>query len=427
MSTEPTKRNSVLFLTDCWSPIATANAVCVRNVAEIFLDDGWDVYVSAITNGKETQTKIGNINISTIKPTIDKQLLHQSKMCSSKLFAAGMKILAKSFYWVKRLFFLPIYPVGSPLYARKWSRKIDSLIRIHQIDLLISVDAPEETVYTGYYVKRNNPDVKWAVYYIDSGTNVLRGASFEKAKHLLRKKAIGWENTAFQYAEKILVMKGHAAYYRTNLSVANQCKLEIVDVPLFSNPAGDSNATSRKQTLKWVYVGNMTKRYYAPQIICDLFIAYNKRHSRATLDLYGPTDVPRYLEEMSESVRNGICWHGTVSHDEIGDILSHADVLVYYKSERLDSVSGKFFEYISTRKPVIYIGHQADINSVLVQKYIFGLTLNIEEPHDVNVDHIDAFFDRLQNILPPSVEQLKDQFRLSRPETTAHYMEGIIG
>lgn len=424
-SIETDHPKNILFLTDRWCPNATANAVCINNIAQVLIRDGWTVYVSAISDGDIISTVIDGIHVETIKTSIHKRLLRKAEECKGTLIPLFIKKIAKLLYFAKRMFLIPIYPVGAPLFARKWGKVICQLIDQYEIDLLISVNAPEESVYTGYLVKRANSDIKWGIYYIDSGTNVLHGASFERLKLLLQKKSVKWEQKAFAYAEKIFVMQGHADYYRQVVGKRFVHKLEVVDVPLLCSECEVNRSLKNKQMLRWVYAGSLTKRYYDPHVICELFAAYKERHDMAHLDLYGQTDREKYLNDISQNCKSGIHWHGSTPHERILKVFNQADLLVYYKTEGLDSVSGKFFEYIATGKPIIYIGYPDDINSKLVIQYPLGLALNVKDSIEVKLKKIDEFLDRIVDIKAPAYEVLKKQFWLSSPETTAHLLEGL--
>ena len=119
----------------------------------------------------------------------------------------------------------------------RWKQAADRLIKENHIDTVISVIAPDEALYTGYLIKKNNSSVNWIVYYIDAGTNVLNDTSFSSLKKALQGKARKWENSVLRLASKIIVMEGHSEYYKKSLNSDNLKKLEIANVPLLIIPS----------------------------------------------------------------------------------------------------------------------------------------------------------------------------------------------
>ena len=414
---------NILFLTDYWFPQMTANTICVQNIAEELQRTCNKVHVCAYSEGQQTPDTVEDIRFSYIRPSFARRLLQQSKHCNNKSLARLLALAGTTINRIRRLILLPFYPVVSFSVPRRWSKKVSEIVQKDKIDVVVSVIAPDEALYAGYLIKKNNPSIDWKVYYIDAGTNILTDTSFEGLKKALQNKAKKWENKMLKLASKVVVMEGHADYYRHTLSSENAKKLRIGNVPLLKigTVSAPAQTISKNDKEKWVYTGNLSGLFYDPKPLCEFFIQYRKKHLNAELHLYGPSDHREYLESVGK-IQCGIFWHGPVNHDEIPMILSSADLLVYFNCRQLDSVSGKFFEYLGYGKRILYYGSQGDINSNQIRKYNSGLVVDMNDPMEDNLRKTEEFLLKHHDSDTVDVEYLKAAFTLNLPETTAKFI-----
>ena len=397
----------------------TTNAICVKNVSKELLKQGNDVYVCAYGDSSCPQES-DNIKFSYIRPSIARRLLNLAQYKYRKGFKAKLNSsIGRMLNQIRRSLLLPFYPIVSFIVPLRWLKEFNHLYSKTTVDTIVSVVAPDESLYAGYQIKKKYPGVNWIVYYIDAGTNVLKGTSFENIKKQLHHKAIKWENKVLKSADKIIVMEGHSEYYKIALSHENSLKLHVADVPLLTiDDYSELKAEEHHEVEGWVYTGNMNGRFYDPQILCEVFIEYCKLHP-AELHLYGPSDHSEYLDHM-EKTYNNITWHGMKSHDEVLQAQRKANVLVYYKCETLDSVSGKLFEYLSHGKPIIYIGPSNDINSIRLSKYNYGLPLSKDNTASNNAHDIDVFLKTVRFKDNLTTEAIESAYSLCLPKTTAN-------
>ena len=408
----------ILFLTDYWFPNMTANTICVRNISEELLKQHNQVYVCAY-DGKNAKDEQDGIRFSFVKPSLARRLLRAAQNAKNNSEAHILSTLGKLMNRTRRAFLLPFYPITSFSVPFRWRAKANDIIREHGIDTVVSVVAPEESLYAGYLIKKSNPSINWIVYYIDAGTNILPGTSFEQAKKGLQNKAVRWENRILKEAEKIVVMEGHYPYYLKTLNDTNRRRLYSANVPLLRIKRENACLSYRNNNdvQKWVYTGSINGIFYDPKPLCEFFSTYCQDHD-AELHLYGPSDHKEYLMKAQKKCSR-IVWHGPVSHEDALNAQEEADVLVYFKCGRLDSVSGKLFEYLVMRKPVVYMGLNDDINAKQLEKYKRGLILNSNDPIPKQVSKADEFFayDGATGIV--TIEEIEAAYYSSLPSTTA--------
>ena len=409
----------ILFLTDSWFPNMTTNAICVKNIAEELIAEGHKVYVCAYGDANQP-TERYDIQFSYIKPSFARRVLNAAQY----RYKSGLKsklcgIIGKTLNRIRRIVLLPFYPIVSFSVPRRWQRRTNDLIVAEGIETVVNVACPDESFYAGFLIKSQHKNVRWVVYNIDAGTNVLNGTSFELVKRLLQRKAVNWENRILKQADKIIVMEGHSSYYKDILSDDNRKKLNVADVPLLPNIKDFKTiiVDNKKDIQRIVYTGNMNGIYYDPKPLCDLFVEYCSIRS-AELHLYGPSTHSEYLQRIMGK-HNNIIWHGIVSHDEVVRVQSEADVLIYYKCVALDSVSGKLFEYLRQAKPIVYLGPSNDINANRLSKYKHGLALSINDGAISNAQKMDRFFNDEMRGEPVTKEEIEQSYSRCLPKTTA--------
>lgn len=366
----------ILFLTDMWSPQPTANSICVKNIATVLKQRGWEVYINAF-EGKSNQSceTVDNIHTEYTKPALSRQLMTKAMFATESKKKKILRDTGVLLNRVTRIICMPYYPIVSPLFTRRWSEQIIRQIKENSINYIVSVNAPLDSIAAGYLVKRTCPNVKWIAYYIDGGSNYGKEQPFLKVKKKLQNKSVKWENKVLAVADKIVVMEGHSKFYTKMLEPDNILRLDVLNVPLFNVQRAQHYKISKNEGDKeiWTYMGTIREGFYNPSKFFSWFLKYSKSHN-AELHLYGSTNMDKYLQLNCDNKK--IFYHGLISHDRVDSVLANSDVLVYFCSERLDAVSGKFFEYLMYHKPIVYFGLKDDINWKQLEKYPLGIAID---------------------------------------------------
>lgn len=417
----------VIFLSSYWNSTYDPDVICTKSLVNNFLNNHYEVEISTYWGkNKEHNKTIDGCRVNYVRPYFSFLMFDASFNSKNVIVKKIYFVIAKIINTLYRAITITLYPIGSAPFVKRWAKSTRSLINTSDKITLISVVNPEESLYAGYKVKKMCPNIKWIVYYLDSGTNVLPESTFEKFRRLLHNKNVIAENKALTLADKIIVMRGHYDYYTKALDASNTQKLLMADIPLLQEKPNCSiieNDYSGK--IKIVYAGTMAGAYYDPKYICEFFLELRKSFPNATLDLYGVTDKDSYLRKMTSS-DIGITYHGIVKHRMLENIFSSADILLFYKNERLDSVSGKFFEYLSYMKPIIYYGINGDINYNNVQRYDYGLALDCKEPLNNNVNLVVSFINKFRYKKNISYDSVKETFKMNLSSYTYDVMVSSI-
>lgn len=410
----------ILFLTDMWSPQPTANVICVKNIASVLIERGYKVYANAFEGEpKQCKNVIDGVDIVYTKPSLARAMITKAMYASNPIKKLIYNKIGIALNRITRLIFLPFYPIVAPSFSKRWSEKICKQIAGNNIDIVISVNAPLDSIATGYLVKKKCPYVKWVAYYIDGGSNYGKEQSFLTLKMMLQRKSIKWENKVLELADKIIIMEGHADYYRSVLTKSNFFRMKVLNVPLFniSQMSSDSHCFENSDKEIWTYMGTIRRGFYDPQKLFSWFEEYSRSHN-AELHLYGATNMDEFIRKNSDGKH--IIYHGLIPHDEVEKILNKSNVLVYFRSEKIDSVSGKFFEYIMFQKPIVYFGPKNDINWIQLQKYPLGVA--IDQDTGEQTKSLDLIFNKKYTV---SKELLWKNYYTSTPDAFADVIDKI--
>lgn len=101
-----------------------------------------------------------------------------------------------------------------------------------------------------------------------------------------------------------------------------------------------------------------------------------------TLDLYGSFRFSRLNLDGFPFVSI----FGSLSHDEALDKMTEMDYLLMFHMESKDSeevITGKFFDYVSARRPIFCVSPQSMEGARLVREYEFGICANSDSEESV--------------------------------------------
>ena len=423
-------KKGILFLTPGWIPIPTAVSICTKGVAEELLNDGYNIYVSSLSeDGKRDTIQEDSLTIYRMRAPIDRFFFSAAELCVEKKRKRILYTTAQIFSKVMRLLFFAWYPNPNPIFSRKWAESAIEIIEKNDIDTVVTLAAPMESLIAGRIIKQKKPEIKWIIYQIDNGSHEQRRKSVLVKKLL---EAHGMRNVKKQYkrADKIILMKNHKVHYDNEFFDDVRNKFIYADVPLlnkmgqFSNEENTGTVKMNSDYENWVYAGTISNPYYDPTELCDFFIRYAKGR-KARLHFFGTGDCVDKLNTYQKQTQGVIQYHGLVKRNELENIYKQADVLVYYKSRSIaGSISGKFFEYLAAEKPIVFFSTDInDINVKNVKKIPYGAVLMNNSTDEENFHKIREM---LKSVNVCSCQYAVNLFEDSTPQYTAKIIRNAV-
>lgn len=415
--------NNILFLVDAWAPKSSANVVCIKNLISCFPKDLYRIFCSSLSQSGSCEIMhYEGATIEQVLPGKARKLYYKADLSENVTEAKRLRRKANRIYKLKKILNIKNYPFPDKQFSLRWAKSLREKIEQCSIDIVISVDAPVESIQAGEYLKKWYPKIKWFIYMIDHGAH----ENLKKADDLigsvrikLEKLAMSNMRKAFMLSDAVFIMAGHKEHYFQDYYKNVWDKIDVVNVPLLkrekiSHAEKEVNMISDKSN--WVYMGAIGGQYYDPIHICRFFKTYGKRNN-AVLHFFGRGAGIGYITEEAANSNGTIMYHGLLEHEKVQTVLRKADVLLYFITKDLaGSVSGKFFEYLTAEKPIVYFSSaEQDINTQYVEKCSHGLVVRPGLSINDQIELVNTFLNRDMII---SFEEDRKTYYLNTPEAS---------
>lgn len=369
----------ILFITDTYYPKPRINAVQVHNVACSFVANGHAVDVLTLENGREDDlTEKDGVEIFRVAPDLRQRLItlsgYEGKTAKGRLSGLVGGILSKA----EKLVHQNRFPLASVKLARRLCDAGLRLQRERDYDLVVAVYWPAECVHAALLMKEKTGAPKYVLFEDDAFPPVaLRRLPARSARRACR----NWANEVYGGFDAVLALPGNEEWFSRSDVQARMNKVKIVGAPMLvvanaQEPPGEWKSPLDVSTENWVYSGALDDSNYDPERMIESFLDLPQDRERRLYIISGTR--PAYCERMQKETKGRICLMDYVPHDELLLILSFADVLVSMKkSERM---SGKIFEYMGLKKPVVHFsGSTEDPDVKYLERYPLSVIVKTYE------------------------------------------------
>jgi len=407
-------------------PKPQANGICVHQISLALKNIGYDVHIICFKkDGDLSEDEFEGVYVHRVKPRFVYRL---TEYCESRTITKRIKIIrsmATLIHRLKRLLFLPLYPMTSPMLI--W-RFYNTAVKLHQkvmgFDILLSVYNPFAALVAGAMVKKKFNNLKFVLYVLDTLTNT-GGTTFLSSKQV-EKKGWRWEKRIYKYADLIINMKCHETHHQQKRYDLYREKMALTDSPLFrplkcDNESKVSPFDGRHQ--HWVYTGRLIMKSYDPWYAVKIFELLTTRGENIKFHFYSRGNCEDKLSKYEEKTGGAIIRHGFVESKEAIAAILGADFLVSFGTAEASMIPSKIFEYISTGKPIIHFYKQ--VNDVCIQyfeRYPLALTIKQDETQ------LETNAERVMNFIKLNIgkrvkrEEIEEYFIMNKPEYTANFI-----
>ncbi len=421
MATQDKSKKHILFLLGMYHPAYSANGVCVKNVVDQCIKAGYKV--SCIVNdyyGEEKECVIDGASVYRIKHKLFDRV---SQFCGRNKGKKGVSLieaLCVFFNKIKLFVTAPFWPQVSPLYTHRFYKKAKQLYKKDKFDTIIGVYTPVDSLIAGAKIKRLHPEVEYIPYYLDAlagGWGPSRWSVEKKEKHTRRA-----EEMADKYADKIFSMESSREYHEKNpLEAVDITKRCFLDVPLMKDI--DKTVKSEISEVKKLFFSGaivIPRRDVTP-ILQALLKACETKNFEAVFA--GASNKPELFKKYEKLSQGKIKYIGKQSHQQVVSLQREADVLINVGSENKNTISGKIFEYMSRRKPVISTYKIDDEPSMeYLKKYGYALFIDERASAEENAKKIIGFLENLPSV-DKTPQELEAIFYKNTAKAFIDYLE----
>ena len=269
-------------------------------------------------------------------------------------------LLKKAARFIRGNFFIPDPRKGWNKYAYKEALKI---IKNNNIDTIITTSPPHSTQLIGLKLKKKT-NIKWIADIRDPWTEIYYNKEFYKTS-LAKKIDYKYEQQVINNADKIIVVSNSIKHSFSKNKKELFDKINIISNGFDTDDIIKSSNTNRNTT-NIVYTGTISDIYPMNTFIDAIKSIESKN---INIKLVGEVNEIFKQKIENENLTNIFEFIGQVNHEKSLEYLSKADIALLLIPEIKDNkgiLTGKFFEYLGSKKAILGIGpSDGDVAKIL--------------------------------------------------------------
>ena len=319
---------------------------------------------------------------------------------------------------IRNIFFVPDPRIGWNKFA---IQKAVELIEKGDIDTVVTTSPPHSTQLIGIKLKEKFPHIKWIADLRDPWTDIYyyKDLGHSKRSDTANKKK---ELEVLEKADDIIVVSPHMKILFTSKSgKINSDKIKVIPNGFDHNEFVNIN-TKANTEFNITYVGTANKDYDISSFLSAL-MELKKESINFKWNIIG-----EFSDEIKEMIENSglinfVKYHGYLPHSEAIKHTISADLLLLIIPKVINNkliYSGKLFEYIATKNPIICIGPLKGDAANLINKNKLGKNFLYDEQEGMT-SYLKTTYNQYKN------NELKienfDIGRFSRKELTKTLVE----
>ena len=373
-------QNKVLIITNEFIPYTKSLGGCIRilSLSNFLIKNNFDVHL--LTSKSDFQSYYGYEDIyKKINVNFINKKIKSSNSITNLLFKIIQKIIKFFFY----NFYNSLICLGfdqATLRLKQFKIISNKIIKKNNINNVIISSPPFSLFLISKYLKINNKNINIIHDYRDSWT--LR---FDNKKNLLKKIATKYlEQKSLLYCNYVIcASETIASKINTNFKVSLLNKpivvfngYHLIDK---SKLNFKNNFNNKKINIGYFGMINDDSKGYR-----DIKIIYNKiKNNKNIIDnfcfyFYGPNIIKR-KEINNFKVFN---FFQSIDHKEALSKMNEMNYLLLIHSEELTAsevLTGKIFDYIFVKKPIIIISKGSTEAGKLITKHKLGLNIDLNK------------------------------------------------
>ena len=357
----------ILIITYYWPPAAGPGVQRFLKTAKFLPEFGWKPFILTVKDGTYSSTDDSLENDIPEEAEVFKTKTKEPFKIYEKLTgnkgsskSVGMINLNNSKNPIKKLSlfirancFIPDPRKGWKKYAVK---KAAELIKKEDISIVITTSPPHSTHLIGLSLQEKY-NIKWIADFRDPWTNLYFNKMLPRTKRTIKKdKAL--ENKVVSKADYITVIsKGLQKEFKdrnSNIGLIYN-GFDEDDIPKKIN-------LNKDKCFKIAYVGNFKPNQNISafwQAISELMQENHSLQDIIRIEFTGNTDnrVNAFVEKYQ--LEKNVIFNNYVKHHEATQIMSNSDLLLFVVPKAENNkliITGKLFEYLATRNPILSIG-----------------------------------------------------------------------
>ncbi len=385
----------------------------------ITVDEKYASYPSKDLTFNDLVSKIEVHKTKTLEPLRFYSFLKSGK--SNKVVPQGnvggskKGVLDKIATYIRANYFMPDARVGWNKYAYS---KAKSLIQKEHFDFVITTGPPHSTHLVGLQLKKEF-GISWLADFRDPWTEVYYNNLFKRTARN-EKKDVAMELSVLENADLVLTVGPSMKELLLNKVPSQASKFHFI-----YNGFDESKFNSLVKVVNQVftirYVGTLTENYPYKTFVEALNLL-DIEANLIQLEFIGNIEESVY-NYIKNSVKYKVINVPSVSHNDAIQYMKNADLLLLllpFMENSQIMLTGKLFEYLATRNPILCIGDYKADAAKIIEKIENSIVLSQFQEKEIS-----QFIQLTMKSDVIQVQSLLDVAKFSRFETAKELSELI--
>lgn len=372
----------VLLMTDFYLPVPSANGLCVKELADEFIRQGYETAVLCFGIDEPEEETVNGVKIYRVKAPLFYYLRERSKKNKKYLKLWNLERIIRK---IKIIFLMPVYPMCFPFFAWKYKKRAEEIISQEGIKNVIGQYVPFEAAFAGYRLRGDG--IKKILYVVDTFT---QGINEQKYKCFGFFSGL-WEKRFLKEYGKILYLENFKKYFQREDFQRFKEKIEFVSIPFLNMEANDSVVLQDeiikkdKNTYSILYCGSWGGDRN-PIPFCEALQSLQDNFNMA-VQLYYCGYKNALIEKLMG--RYGFIKNlGYIDISRMKSLMNSVDYLLNL-GNKTNMLPSKMINYIATGKPIIHLYSSfCDPCISYMRKYTYG---HIDNMYNIDICRLEQF------------------------------------
>ena len=271
--------------------------------------------------------------------------------------------------------------------------KAEKLIKEHNIEVIITTSPPHSTQLIGLELKKKFNSLFWIADLRDPWTDIYFYDKFYPSK-IARKIDSSYEKDVITKSDKVITVSESIKQILAKRYNAEN-KIEVLANGFDETDFGAELFKDIKRNTEIVYTGTLTNDYPLNEVIN---IAKNNPEIIFRFIGNSPIDFIKTLKK--ENLSDRFIFEKSIPHSEITKRMIDAGILLLLipKVPQNEGIlTGKLFEYIGSRTPILAIGPDNSDAGKIIDKTASGLFFTYEESAKIDNSIITKLYSMQSN------------------------------
>ena len=405
----------IMIILGAYYPNPSANGICVGRIIDELLKQNHEVF--CICNAQinvPMAEDLDNLHIRRVYASVNKRLAEMINNNNTNRYKRSLLYVLHTAADVAHLIKMTMsFPVASLNHAKSIFKTAEKLLVENDIDVVIGVNMPTDTLYAAYLLKEKHQNICLISYCLDPIFGGMKNRFL--SKKMIDTRSILFERKMLNASSVFISQHEHKEHFEKDHKEMLD-KVKFVGVPLLLEHKNGNNKSIKKNKTV-LYAGALSPSTRNPAYIFEVF----KHVKNAQLVMY-ISNGEDWVKEAANNIKN-VHVFGRISHEEVLQKMDEADAFLNIGNMQTMFCPSKIVEYISYGKPIISTYRiDKDTCGYYMSKYPIGLyiderTVKVEEA----ANYIDEILSNTTKELPFS-----DLEKLYQDNTPAYIVHLIV-